>query len=379
MNLVSKKIKIEYIVYFLTAVLRILILLASAKFFDEKTFIQFNAYIAFVDLAVIIINATSLNYLMIYNNDRNSPMIGENIFSLFFLIPCFIFFKDNNLMILLLFLLVFFKLNINLCCRYLQVNNKIVQSLIYNFFGNSFWIIFAIIYYFFFKKINIETFFLLWNLTLFVTFIVYLLNYPLIFNFNLKMFLNFIKFYLKNFHFAFLFSSFLNVERLLYYKLFNSYTLLSTYTIFTKITSLVYELTYGFIIHKKVGKNFNINIFYAIPIIIILNIGVYILFNVGLINEFLRNFFSGKLYYEYYDLLPYILLSITFITFLRIFYIDLVKRKYFKKLFFIVSFIYLSFLIIIFFKLSIYNAILTETLFISIACIYSYRVIKNEN
>lgn len=379
MSLVNHKIKIEYTVYFFTAVLRILILLVSAKFFDDKTFIQFNAYIAFIDLTVIIINATSLNYLMINNNDRHSPMLGENIFSLFFLILCFIFFKDNNLMILLLFLMVFFKLNLNLCCRYLQVNNKIIQSLIYNFFGNSVWIILAILYYLLFKEINIETFFLLWIITLFVTFVTYLVRYPLIYRFNVNMFLNFVKFYGKNFHFAFLFSSFLNVERLLYYKLFNSYTLLSTYTIFTKITSLVYELTYGFIIHKKVGKNFNINIFYAIPIVIFFNFGVYVLCNINFINEFLRNFFSGKLYYEHYDLLPYILLSITFITFLRIFYIDLVKKKYFKNLFFIVSFIYVSFLIIIFFKLSIYNAILTETLFVSIACVYSYRMIKNEN
>ena len=61
----DKKILLEYSIYIVSILLQILLVLASAKFLTDDAFVKFNVYLAFINIAVIIINFTSVNYLMI--------------------------------------------------------------------------------------------------------------------------------------------------------------------------------------------------------------------------------------------------------------------------------------------------------------------------
>jgi len=84
MKFLNKKlILIEYSIYISSIILQILLVLASAKFLTGDAFVAFNVYIAFINIAVAIINCTTLNYLMINTNDRLSPMIVEYFLALF--------------------------------------------------------------------------------------------------------------------------------------------------------------------------------------------------------------------------------------------------------------------------------------------------------
>ena len=378
MKLHNKKIGIAYSIYLFAMILKIIILLASAKFFDDETFIKFNTYIIIVDLSILFINSSSLNYLMINNDDLNAPIICENLIFAIIFIPIFFFIYSGDSLLYFLILLLLLRINLNVLCRFLQTNNKIIESLIYNFVGNSIWIISPILIYYYYESINIKIFFLSWIFSLTIANIFYFIKHPTKFKLNLNILNNYFRFYFQNFHFAILFKSFLNIERLVFYNLFNSFQLLSTYTIFTKLINLAYELTTGFLIHKKVGKNFEINIFLSIGLIFVINFLIYIFFSFDYAYLFLNTLLSGKLYINHYDLLPFLLLSISFLTVLRLFYIDFVKKRLFKKLLFINLLIYLSFLLIILFKLTIFQALLIESIFLIIVCIYSYKVIYHE-
>ena len=158
----NKKILTEYVIYIFSIVLQILFILASAKFLTDEAFVKFNVYIAFINIGVLVINCTTLNYLIINTNDRLSPMIFENLSALLVLPISFMLLDESNITIFFIFTMVILKLNLNLYCRHFLVNNKLIQSLLYNFFGNSIWILFAIVYYLIWEKITINILFLIW-------------------------------------------------------------------------------------------------------------------------------------------------------------------------------------------------------------------------
>jgi len=240
------------------------------------------------------------------------------------------------------------------------------------------WIAFAIIYYFIEKKLSITVLFSIWIITLGLTCLFYLIYNSIKIEFNKKNLLEYINFYLKNFHFSFFFPSFLNVERIIFFKLFNSVGLLATYTVFSKMINLIYELTHGFIVQKKIGKIFKINTMVAFASIIILNVILFIVYKSSYFNNIILNLFSGKIHIMHDWILPFMLINLTFYAFLRLLYIDMVKNKQFRNIFFIVLTIYCSFVLIIFFKPAIHIALLIEAFLIAISCLYSYHILKNE-
>jgi hypothetical protein len=375
----NKKIIIEYSIYLFSTLLQILLVLASAKFLTADAFVTFNIYIAFINVFVIVINCTTHNYLLINNNDRLNPLIFENLLAILVLpIIIFLFFKDNSIIFYIL-LMVILRLNLNLYCRHYVVNNKVIQSLSYNFFGNSLWVIFAIAYYFVEKKLSINILFSIWIITLALTCIFYLIYNSIKIEFNKKNFIKYICFYFKNFHFSFMFPSFLNIERIIFFKIFNSVGLLSTYTVFSKMINLIYEVSFGFIATKKYGSNFkisNISLFFSI---IFLNIIFFYFYNISYFNNFIVNLFSGKIYAAHEGILPFMIINLSFYGFLRLLYIDMVKNKKFTNLFYIVLAIYSSFILILFLKPSIHISLLIESFLIAIACLYSYHILKNES
>ena len=370
----NKKIFIEYLIYILSIALQILIILASAKFLTDEAFVKFNVYIAFINIGVIVINCATLNYLMINTNDRLSPMIFENLSALLILPISIILLDENYITIFFIFTIVILKLNLNLYCRHFLVNNKLTESLLYNFFGNSIWIVFAIIYYLIWKKITINTLFSIWIIILVVTCFFYLINNSIKLKFNKISINRYVNFYLKNFHFSFLFPSYLNFERIVFFKVFSSIGLLATYTIFTKIINLTYEFTSGFIIQKKIGKNFKINNIYIFISIIFINIIFFKIYNISYFNNLIADIFSGKIHKSHEGILPFVIINLTFYGFLRLLYVDMVKTKKFKNIFYIVLAIYSSFIFIILLKPSMHISLLIESFLIAIACLYSYHL-----
>ena len=238
---------------------------------------------------------------------------------------------------------------------------------------------FVIIYYLIKKEININTLFIIWIILLAITCFFYLVYNSIKIEFNKKNISRFIKFYLKNFHFSFLFPSYLNFERIVFFKVFSSIGLLATYTAFSKIINLVYELTSGFIIQKKIGKNYKIKTFFVFAIITITNIILFNIYNISYFNNIILNLFSGKIYTIHEGIFPFMIINLTFFGFLRLLYVDMVKSKRFKDLFYIVLAIYSSFLLIIFFKPSMPISLLIESFLIAISCLYSYHISKNDS
>lgn len=377
-SLNNNKILIEYLIYILSIVLQILLILASAKYLTDEAFVKFNVYIAFINIGVAIINCATLNYMMVNTNDRLSPMIFENLSALLILPVSIIFLNDNYITIFFIFLLIILKLNLNLYCRHFLVNNRLIESLLYNFFGNSIWVIFAIIYFLVWKNITINILFFIWIVTLAVTCLFYLINNSFSLRLNKKLTKNFVKFYFKNFHFSFLFPSYLNFERVIFFKLFSSVGLLATYTVFSKIINLIYELTSGFIIQKKIGKNFKIKNIFIFISIIIMNFIFFHIYHISYFNNLIINIFSGKIHPSYEGILPFMIINLTFFGILRLLYVDMVKGKRFKNIFYIVLAIYSSFLLIIFLRPSMEISLLIESFLIAIACLYSYHLSKHD-
>jgi len=370
----NKKILTEYVIYIFSIVLQILFILASAKFLTDEAFVKFNVYIAFINIGVLVINCTTLNYLIINTNDRLSPMIFENLSALLVLPISFMLLDESYITIFFIFTMVILKLNLNLYCRHFLVNNKLIQSLLYNFFGNSIWILFAIVYYLIWEKITINILFLIWVIILAITCFFYLINNSIKLKFNKIIMKRYVNFFFKNFHFSFLFPSYLNFERIVFFKVFSSIGLLATYTIFSKIINLIYEFTSGFIIQKKIGKNFKINNIYIFISIIFINIIFFNVYNISYFNNLIVELFSGKIHTLHEGILPFMIVNLTFYGFLRLLYVDMVKSKKFKNIFYIVLAIYSSFLLIIFLKPSMHISLLIESFLIAIACLYSYII-----
>ena len=111
---------------------------------------------------------------------------------------------------------------------------------------------------------------------------------------------------------------------------------------------------------------------------ILANLCVYICYKISYFNKIILDIFSGKITNEFDYIFPFILLNITFLGFLRLMYVDMVKKKLFNKLFFIVILIYSSFIIIIFSKPNIITAISIEAFMIVLSCIFSSIFLKNE-
>ena len=229
-----------------------------------------------------------------------------------------------------------------------------------------------------YKDTQLEVFFISWIGSLFFTITLFYCIEKIKLKISKEKLKYFIKFYLKNVIHSFFYSVFLNFEKILFFKLFDV-GIMTTYISFNKIINLNYELTHGFIIQKKYTKNFKFKKLYSILIIILTNISIYAAYSVPFLKKIVIKVFGGQLdsYYDY--LLSFMIVNLSILGLIKLFYIDMVRKKNLKQISLIILIMYLSFVPIFFLKPSMQVAIIIEIIFLLTSCIACYLFIKNEN
>ena len=342
----------EYFLFLINASLRAILFFIIAKFFNSEDFIKFSYLVITLDLIISLANSSTLNFLIHHNKKFNINIyVGELIIALPISSIFFYFVSTDLEYILYLLLLLFIRLLILLITRFYLTQNNIIQSLKYDFWGNSFWIFFVILLFIFNYKLSVINIFQIWiTSSSIVLFLFFKLTNSKI-RLNLSEINEFLKFFFKNFHFSYLYANFKTIENFFILSFFYPQQLLVTYILLNKMVNFSVDLSLNFIITKRwAGVQYMfINI---LSVALVLCLLFYFVYNIDYVQKTLNIFFEGKISYEYDNILPFILLIALLYFLLRLIFISLIKKKLFKIIFISSLIIYLPFLIIILTDLS---------------------------
>lgn len=321
----------EYFFFAFSGIIRALLYIIIAKYFNSEDFIKFSSILISLDLIVAITNCSSLNYLVNFNKEELNINIYMGELSICFLVtPIFLYFLSMDISLTLMFVLALsLKLLVMVITRYYLVRNQILQSLKFDLFGNNIWILIAILLFIFNYSMSIEILFQIWLASSFTVLVIFFIQNNRLIKFNAYEIKDFLRFYLKNFHFSYLYGNFKSFENFFVLSVFHIPQLLTTYILLNKVVNFILDLSLNFLITKKwAGVNYEFH--KTVSLVLLFNFGFYFFYEMNFTQEFLYSYFDGKISNEFDYILPFILFISSMYFFLRIKFVSLVKRRLFK-------------------------------------------------